>query len=313
MVKRPIVIAVVGYIIGIILGLYFEKNMALIFLGILAIIIFIKFLNKKTKKYFKILFPKKMIFILVIFIMIGIIHINLLESKYNKIYKTEKNVEVTGIIRNIEAKDYSNKYILSVKSIDGKQYSNLKLILYVKKNQDILEYGDYIKFIAEYSKPEDRRNYGGFSYRNYLKQNGIYGVVKAVERVQILKKNETNFIEENINAIRNKIIKDTNNNLPQVEASVFLGVLLGEKSQISDEINEYFKNGNMAHILAVSGAHVSYIVIALNLLIRQNKKKIFYNLHYNRFNIIYAAYRLYFIRSKSLCYDYAGLLFKISI
>ena len=34
MVKRPIVIASIGYMLGIILGLYFEKSIALIFLGI---------------------------------------------------------------------------------------------------------------------------------------------------------------------------------------------------------------------------------------------------------------------------------------
>lgn len=268
MIKRPIVVATVGYIFGIILGLYFEKNMALIFLGILSIVILIMFMNKRIKRYFKIIFPKKMIIILVVFTIIGIIYIFLLNNKYNKIYRIDKNVEITGIVRSVESKDYSNKYILDVKSIAGKQYSNLKLILYVKKNQNILEYGDYIKFMAEYSKPEDSRNYKGFSYRNYLKQNNIYGIAKAVDKIEIIEKNKTNFIESTINSIRNKIIKDINNNLPQDEASVFLGILLGEKSQISDEIDTYFKNGNMAHMLAVSGVHVSYIVIALNLFLR---------------------------------------------
>ena len=273
MVKRPIVIASIGYMLGIILGLYFEKSIALIFLGILIIAFLINFLNKNVKRYLKVIFSKKMIFILFVFIIIGAIYSFKLDSRYNKIYGIDKNIEITGVIEAVENKNYSNKYILKVKSIDKKQYANLKLILYVKKNQDILEYGDYIKFIAKYSKPEDSRNYKGFSYRDYLKQNNIYGTVNAVNTIQILEKNETSFIERNINALRNKIIKDINNNLPEDEASVFLGILLGEKSQISDEINTYFKNGNMAHILAISGAHVSYIVVILNLFFGKMQKR----------------------------------------
>lgn len=274
MIKRPIVIASIGYIIGIILGLYFEKSIALFFLGILIILFLMKILGKNVKRYLKIIVPKKMIFILVIFIIIGITYMIMLNNRYNKVYKTNKNVEITGVIEAFEKKDYSNKYILKVKSIDKKQYLNLKLILYVNEKQDILEYGDYIKFMAEYSKPENSRNYKGFSYSDYLKQNNIYGTVNAVDTIQILEKNKTNFIERNINEIRDKIIKDINNNLPKEEASVFLGILLGEKSQISDEINTYFRNGNMAHILAVSGAHVSYIVIVSNLFLGKIQKRL---------------------------------------
>ncbi len=273
MVKRPIVIATIGYIIGIILGLYFEKSIALFFLGILVVFIVIKVLGRNVKRYFKIIFPKKMIFILFIFIIIGIIYMCFLNNRYEKIYKTNRKVEIAGVIEKIEKKNYSTKYILKVKSIEKKQYANLRLILYVKKNQDVLEYGDHIKFIAEYSEPEDARNYKGFSYKNYLKQNSIYGIVNSVDTIQIIGKDKMNFIQKSINVIRNKIIEDINKNLPEEDGAVFLGILLGEKSQISDEINTYFKNGNMAHILATSGAHVSYIVLVLNLVLNKTQKK----------------------------------------
>ena len=41
--------------------------------------------------------------------------------------------------------------------------------------------------------------------------------------------------------------------------------MLGYKNDISEEIQENFRNASMAHILAVSGMHISYIVLGINI------------------------------------------------
>ena len=43
-----------------------------------------------------------------------------------------------------------------------------------------------------------------------------------------------------------------------------LGILVGYKDEIPKEIQENFKESNISHILAVSGLHVSYIIIAVS-------------------------------------------------
>ena len=42
-----------------------------------------------------------------------------------------------------------------------------------------------------------------------------------------------------------------------------MGILVGYKDEISENIQENFKESNISHILAVSGLHVSYIVLAI--------------------------------------------------
>ena len=42
-----------------------------------------------------------------------------------------------------------------------------------------LAYGNKIIFTGKYEEPADRRNYKGFSYKEYLKTEGIYGIVKV--------------------------------------------------------------------------------------------------------------------------------------
>ena len=265
MIKRPILIVSIGYIIGIILGLYLKKlSIALIFICILITIVLLKLLSKNAKRYIKIVFPKKAIIIFYIFTLIGSLYIVKLNSSYDNMYHINEEIKVTGIIEAIEQKEYSNKYTIKIKTINNKKYINTKL-----------EFGDYISLSAEYSRPKNSRNYKGFSYSDYLKQNSIYGTIKPVGKIKILEKGKINCISKFANNIKNRIITESNKNLSNDASSVFLGILLGEKSQITDEVNTYFREGNMAHILAVSGAHVSYIILTISIIFKQAKKKIY--------------------------------------
>lgn len=273
MLKRPIVVAVIGYIIGIILGIVGAQGCAPFCIFFLTFIIII--INKKTKRYFKILFPKKAIVIFCVFMIIGIIYVSFLNGKYNKVYEIDNIKEVFGIVESVELQEYSNKYIIKVQSINGKKYMRTKLILYTKAKAKKLEYGDYIRLSAEYIKPDGARNYKGFSYQNYLKQNMIYGSIQPTSKIQVLEKGKVNFISKKINSIKDNLISEINSNLSNDASSIFLGILLGEKSQVTDEMNTYFRESNMAHILAVSGAHVSYVMLAISIVLGKCNKKFY--------------------------------------
>ena len=93
--------------------------------------------------------------------------------------------------------------------------------------------------------------------------------------IQILEKDKINWLRKLSNNIRKTLINEANRNLSKDASAVFSGILLGDKSEISDEINEYFREGNMAHILAVSGAHVSYIMLALNIAFGKIQKRLY--------------------------------------
>lgn len=276
MIKRPILIAVIGYIIGIIYGLYFTRiSIALFFIITLIILILKVFLSRKSKQYIKIIFPKKAILIFIIFMVIGFTYISVLGKKYNNIYKTNKEIVVEGVIETVEIKEYSNQYIIKVRSIDNKKYINTKLILYTKRKEKLLEYGDYIKLTAKYEEPKDSRNYKGFSYKNYLKQNSIYGTIQSLEEIQIIEKSNINPLSRLVSNIKSGIINESSLNLSENAKAVFLGILLGEKQEVPDDISDSFRKGNMAHILAVSGAHVSYIMLIISIILGKHKRKLY--------------------------------------
>lgn len=213
---------------------------------------------------------EKFLIILFISAIAGNSYILLLKSYYNKIYKTANHLRsIEGIIvSNKEEKEYTDKYIIKSKKIN-----NSKFIIYVKKNKRQLKYGDKIKFVGEYIEPEGRRNYRGFYYKEYLKTKKICGTFKVNGNIEIIKQGNPLNIFFLTNQLRQKIIKNAQQILPKDVSQVLLGVLLGEKSGITEEDKENFRLSGMSHILAVSGMHTSYVILGLTYIFAKLPKK----------------------------------------
>ena len=50
-----------------------------------------------------------------------------------------------------------------------------------------------------------------------------------------------------------------------------LGILLGDKSSIEEDVRQNFADSSLSHILAVSGTHISYVVICISVLFKKLK------------------------------------------
>ncbi len=141
-----------------------------------------------------------------------------------------------------------------------------------------LKYGDKIEFMGEYIRPEKRRNYKGFDYSNYLKQLKIYGTMK-ITNVKVIEERKSKSIFQISNEIKTKIISNTKETLDEETSSILLGLILGNKDDIDENIEENFRSAGMAHILAVSGMHVTYVILGLSLIMKKNigeKEEIIY-------------------------------------
>lgn len=64
--------------------------------------------------------------------------------------------------------------------------------------------------------------------------------------------------------LRNKI----NTWLPEGNSGLLLGIILGDKSFLLDETKENFSNSSLAHLLVVSGAHISYLILGITFLLK---------------------------------------------
>ena len=237
-IKRLICIASIGYILGIILRLYFSS------ITFFIALVFIILLIKKDKK----------IIILLLFVILSFIYVDILENEYNRI-ENKQIEEKAVIISDIQEKEY--KYIYEAIFLKN----NKKVLISIKKSQQIdkINYGDLIYLEGKLEIPKIATNYKGFDYRQYLKTKKIQGIVIA-DNVKILKaKYKNNLIYQMQKKIK-AIIKEK---LPSETGDLLLAILLGDKKDLSEQIQINFKNSNLSHMLAVSGAHVSYIIIGL--------------------------------------------------
>lgn len=202
----------------------------------------------------------KKIIVILICLIISIGYVSILENKYSKISDMPIKEMVT-IISDIQEKEY--KKVCTAKIVRN----NKKILINIKMSQDIpsMKYGDSLYIEGEFKQPEEARNYKGYNYKQYLKTKKIIGTVE-LEKAKILKSSNGSFIH-NIQ----KHIKDTRNGtLTDEEGNLLLAILLGDKDKLSEDIQESFKTSNLSHMLAVSGAHVSYIILGLTYVLQNS-------------------------------------------
>lgn len=287
MKQRPILVAVIGYIIGILWGLYFQFGMVLCYILILTTYFILKAFFKNSKKrkfkllsirrysrYLKLIFDAKVIFIIAFFSFISNGVIQYQNQRYENSYQDGEKLQVIGIVvsQKIE-KQYYDLY--QIKLFDSKSFD---LYIQVNKKSKELAYGDKIQIQGEYKKPAKQRNYGGYDEVQYLKILKIIGKIK-VNQVEVLARKQLNLIKQMANDMNLALKKKIESNLEKEKASILKGLLLGDTTQIEEETKENFRNSNISHILAISGMHVGYIAMAIQILCQRllgkRKTKVF--------------------------------------
>lgn len=277
MKERPILIATIGYIIGILGGLYFKTSIVLYYIPIVVIYYLQKKFfktNKKRKfklisvrrysKYLKLMLNKKSIFILIIFSILSNTNVLIQNRNYETTYLDEQDIKVRAIVmsKKIEKQYY---HLYQVKLLDSK---NFNLSIQVNKKVKDLEYGDEVLIEGKYKKPSKKRNYGGYDEELNFKTQKIIGKMK-VTKIEVLAKKQLNPILQLANKTRIQIEKRIEDTFSSEEAAILKGLLLGDTTNIQEQVKENFRILNISHILAISGMHISYVVIGIQILFKK--------------------------------------------
>ena len=294
--RRPILIVVIGYIIGIIWGQYLNLSIVPLYIFITICLYIMKFFSSPKKfkvfsihryfKYLKIIINAK---ILLILFLSSFISYNIVISKnqkreilQNQFQNQSEFIQTGTIVSTQIIEEYKIRYIFEVKYstfknyrfyIDIKNNSNdlntKSLAKLQNKNITNLEFGDKVKIKGEFIKPEKQRNYKGFDYNNYLKQKDILGTIKVQELEKInqnksLKNNFINLVNNYVQSLKNKAYQI----LPEKIASLFIGIVFGDRSMIDEETVQNFNASSLSHILAVSGMHFTFLISGVIILLK---------------------------------------------
>lgn len=119
--------------------------------------------------------------------------------------------------------------------------------------------GDEVRVWGEISEPEP---YGDFDYGRYLSTKGISGLLYAqsVEPVE----GRSGWV----GAVHERTGNALSYGLRPEESAIVRGLVIGDRSRISEETEEDFRRSGISHILAISGIHVAVLSAAVYFLLR---------------------------------------------
>lgn len=199
---------------------------------------------------------------------------------YNEFDKAS-DIKIRAFVKDIEIKNEKISLVIS----EGRGINSICNIYYKKRfaryegnNRELsksIKVGDEIVVSGKRKIPKLARNPEMFNYRLYLKSKKISSVINA-KRVDINGTKEGKlwkFRRKLYSKKRQFISKfDDSNDGKNKEVQGFIqGVLFGDTSLLDDDIGDEFRKNGTAHVLAVSGLHIGFIISMLRFLSRSNK------------------------------------------
>lgn len=173
-----------------------------------------------------------------------------------------QEVALTGIVDNIpESDEEKTVFVLRVSSGSVVPQNN-RVLARCYFPQVSFAQGDILQIKGRLSLPNRAKNPGEFDYQKYLVRKKIYTILWVYDEKNIKKigKKPVFIVLRWSNLLREKILGIINKNLPAEESSVLAGLLIGDKTGLTDEIQKTFIDAGVMHVLVVSGANVGFIV-----------------------------------------------------
>ena len=226
-------VLLLSFLFGVFWGLYIKNSLIFFAFSIILGIISYRY-NKK-----------RLFLIFTLIRIVGFLYMSSKEVRNNlpEEFKVNSNFKIISLK---QIGEYNDFYL-------AKDKLGRNIRLYVSKELEDLKYGDYVLVEGDFTKAETSGNEYEFDYRNYLKQKDIIGFVFAnkVEKLENKQNLKTSLLEK-ILKLR-KSAEEIIGNLYEEKIANFLkAMLLGDTSNLDEEISLSFEKSNLSHIIAIS-------------------------------------------------------------
>lgn len=129
------------------------------------------------------------------------------------------------------------------------------LVLVNAPRLSIVSYGDRVLVTGQLSTPAV---FDTFSYADYLARQGVFSLMDNTT-IEVINKGEGNVAFDYLFRLKNYLIDRVNDALPDPEAALLIGILLGNERGISPALNEDFIRVGASHVIAISGFNMALI------------------------------------------------------
>lgn len=269
------------FVIGLLLGYAFEPS-----LGIIVVLLIIScaaliatYSSTKTVIFFSsLVFSASILLGLAAH---GFHSVKNISNHYSHFTKdTSKNYILEISIREkLKASTFSTRYFGIIQSVDGKKCEGKILINLGKDSSKTeLSVGNRILVTSKIIQHKKPNNPHQFDYGKYLMQKSVSAqIYLSKSEVQI-----SSSLDKNLwfyaTIFREKIIKRLQKNgFREQELQVANALILGQQQEIDKNILQDYQFAGAVHILSVSGLHVGYIMLFLNVILAFLPCRTFYN------------------------------------
>lgn len=142
--------------------------------------------------------------------------------------------------------------------------------LYLRGDADDLSAlgcGQYISGTCHVYCPEASSNPHEFDFGNYLWREGMVGYVTA-KYADVSVSGERGGISDTLYRVRELLGARIDSAFPR-SADLVRALVLGDKRDMSDDVREAFSAAGVAHLLAISGLHITLLAAAISLLLKR--------------------------------------------
>ncbi len=274
-IKRPVFWTLLAFVLGEVIAV-FDLNIAVPCI-VLAIIVIRKIIIKA--------YEDMGAFVVIFFTLImGFMLMSNEITTRNHIYDLKENtVIVQGKIYKIENTAFgTNIYLKGVEVENGEKNISVKRIFVNTEKIPNVKIGNTIKVRGKLRQFEEAANKGNFDSRKYYLSLGFYGKIEA-GTIEIINSDYSG-IRQGLYELRMEIIERLEK-LCSDNKGIFCiinnkngiigAIILGDKTDLDSDIKELYSVSGIAHILAISGLHISFIGMAIYRLLRRRFRFLF--------------------------------------
>jgi competence protein ComEC len=171
-------------------------------------------------------------------------------------YNDTGATEIRGMVAlSPDIRDKSTRLLLEVSSIkldSGWRDVSGKALVFVPRYPEF-EYGDIVQIQGEPVTPPQLDD---FDYQGYLEHQGIYTTL-AFPQIRVLEKGRGFTPLAWIYRLRASLARSLAEALPEPQAALAQGILLGLRGNIPDDLNQEFSRSGTSHLLAISGYNLT--------------------------------------------------------
>lgn len=274
-IKRPVFWILLAFVLGEVIAV-FDLNIAVPCI-VLAIIVIRKIIIKA--------YEDMGAFVVIFFTLImGFMLMSNEITTRNHIYDLKENtVIVQGKIYKIENTAFgTNIYLKGVEVENGEKSVSVKRIFVNTEKIPNVKIGNIIKVRGKLRQFEEAANKGNFDSRKYYLSLGFYGKIEA-GTIEVINSDYSG-IRQGLYELRMEIIErleklcSDNKGIFSIinnKNGIIGAIILGDKTDLDSDIKELYSMSGIAHILAISGLHISFIGIVIYRLLRRRFRFLF--------------------------------------